>query len=206
MTNLEAVSNENLARVERAFAALQARGVQPAFCADRRAALEAVLQSIPAGAAVAPGASATLNDIGLVAALQQESSPYRYLNAQWLAENDAALRARLRARLSVEADYYLGSVQAICESGEVLGCDAVGSRQGPYVFGPPHVIWVAGLNKLVPTLEDGLRRVRELAFPLEDQRMKRVGLGGSRIGKLVIYEGERPGRITLLLVGEALGY
>jgi hypothetical protein len=36
--------------------------------------------------------------------------------------------------------------------------------------------------------------------------MKRTGGKGSFIGKLVIYERERPGRITLVLVGESLGY
>src|SRR5213593_2208656 len=73
-------------------------------------------------------------------------------------------------------------------------------------LGPPHVIWVAGINKLVPNLEAGLQRVREVALPLEDQRMKRQGSPGSSIGKLVIYERERPGRITLVLAGERLGY
>jgi len=68
------------------------------------------------------------------------------------------------------------------------------------------VIWVAGINKLVPTVEDGLKRLREVALPLEDQRMKRLGAKGSHIGKLVIFEREQPGRITLVLAGEPLGF
>ena len=115
-------------------------------------------------------------------------------------------RERCDAPHPAEADYYLGSVQAICETGEVIGADQSGSRQAFYVYGPPHVIWVAGINKLVPNLEAGLQRVREVALPLEDQRMKRQGSPGSSIGKLVIYERERPGRITLVLAGERLGY
>jgi hypothetical protein len=74
------------------------------------------------------------------------------------------------------------------------------------MYGPPHVIWVAGMNKLVPTLEDALRRARDIALPLEDQRMRQSGGSGSFIGKLVIYKRERPGRITLVLVGEPLGF
>ncbi|HVG36091.1 MAG TPA: hypothetical protein VNA10_00010 [Thermoplasmata archaeon] len=68
------------------------------------------------------------------------------------------------------------------------------------------MIWVAGLNKLVPDLDAGMRRTREVALPLEDQRVKRQGGQGSSIGKLVVYERERPGRITLVLVGENLGF
>jgi hypothetical protein len=36
--------------------------------------------------------------------------------------------------------------------------------------------------------------------------MKNLGASGSAIGKLVIYERERPGRISLILVGENLGF
>ena len=85
------------------------------------------------------------------------------MNAEWRAESDPGKRARLRAKLSLDSDYYLGSVQAIYETGEVLGADSSGSRQAFYVYGPPHVIWVAGINKLVSTLPDGFRRVREVA-------------------------------------------
>jgi len=194
------------ARVERTFAALKQRGITPIYVPDRRAALETVLGLIPKGSAVAHGSSTTLQEIGLVDRLKEPASGYQYLNPQWLAESDATRRARIRAKLSVEADYYLGSVQAISETGQVIGADASGSRQAFYVYGPPHVIWVAGINKLVPTLDDGLRRVREVAVPLEDARMKGLGASGSHIGKLVVYERERPGRTTLVLVGEPLGF
>jgi hypothetical protein len=58
----------------------------------------------------------------------------------------------------------------------------------------------------VPNLESAVRRVREVALPLEDQRVKRQGGQGTSIGKLVIYERDHPGRITLVLVGENLGF
>jgi hypothetical protein len=68
------------------------------------------------------------------------------------------------------------------------------------------VIWVAGFNKLLTDVEAGFKRLREVALPLEDERMKNVGAPGSSIGKIVLYERERPGRITLILVGENLGF
>jgi len=205
-TGAEGLTAEERGRVERTFAALEARGVSCTFVKDRVAALAELLERIPKGAAVAHGTSTTLNEIGFVDAMKRPDFGYRYLNAEWQAENDPARRARLRARLSVDADVFLGSVQAICETGEVIGADASGSRQAFYTYGPPRVIWVAGVNKLVPTLGDGLRRVREVALPLEDRRIRAAGGTGSSIGKLVIYERERPGRIILVLVGEDLGF
>ena len=125
------------ARVERTFAALNERGITPVYVPDLRAALETVLGLIPKGATVAHGSSTTLLEIGLLDRLKDPTSGYRYLNAEWQAETDAARRIRLRAKLSADADYYLGSVQAICETGEVVGADQSGSRQAFYVYGPP---------------------------------------------------------------------
>jgi L-lactate utilization protein LutB len=204
--SLESLSAGSRTQVEGTFAALQERGVQSSFVPDRQAALAKLLELIPPGAQVAHGHSTTLEEIGLVDYLEGPDSGYRYLNAEWEAEEDAAERRRLRARLSIASDYYLGSVQAVCETGQVVAADATGSRQAFYIYGPPHVIWVAGINKLVSTLDDGLRRLREVALPLEDQRTKSAGRRGSYIGKRVVYERERPGRITLVLVGESLGF
>lgn len=203
---LSGLDEDTSARVRRTFSAMGARGFGTVYVPTREAALEMLFGLIPKGSAVAHGSSTTLEQIGFLAQLKGPSSGYRYLNAEWIAESDPAKRAKLRAKLSVEADYFLGSIQAICETGESVGADQSGSRQAFYVFGPPHVIWVAGINKLVPNLDAGIRRVREVALPLEDRRMKGLGAAGSSIGKLVVCERERPGRITLLLVGEALGF
>ncbi len=193
-------------RIERTFAALHPRGVEPVLVPDRAAALAKVLGMLPKGKLVSHGTSTTLIEIGLVDVLARPDSGFRYGNAEWQAETDATKRGRLRARITAESDVFLGSVQAVCETGEVVAADASGSRQAGYMNGPSKVIWVVGLNKLVPTLEDGLKRLREIALPQEDARMKRAGAPGSFIGKIAIYERERPGRLHLVLVGETLGF
>ncbi len=204
--NLVGLGPEERPRVERTLAALRTRGVEPVFVADRAAALTRVLELLPKGGLVSHGTSTTLVEIGVVDYLKRPDAGYRYGNSVWQAEPDPIKRGRTRARITAESDVFLGSVQAICETGEVVGADASGSRQAGYLYGPTKVIWVAGINKLVPTLDDGIRRLREVALPQEDARMKRTGAPGSFIGKMVIYEREWPGRITLVLVGEKLGF
>ncbi len=61
------------------------------------------------------------------------------------------------------------------------------------------MIWVAGVNKLVPNLDAGIRRLREVALPMEDARIKSAGGPGSFIGNLVLYERQVPGRTRLVL-------
>ena len=191
--------------IKRTCDALEGRGIHTIFVADRQAALTTVLQLMPLGTTVAHSTSTILKEIGLIGYLQLPGCPYQYLNSEWQREADSERRGRLQARLSLEAHYFLGSVQAICQSGEIISADASGCIQAAYVFGPPHIIWVAGLNKLVPSLEIGLRTVHEQLPALEDQPVKRRGPEIDAIGKLVIHEHERPGRTTLILVGESLG-
>lgn len=188
------------------MAGMEGRGFHALQVATRADALRTVLDLMPSGSRGAHGGSTTLQQIGLVDLLTRGERGYQYADTQWLAEADPRKRTRLRGQLSLGADYFLGSVQAIAETGEVVGSDVGGSRQAFYVFSPPHVIRVAGINKIVPTLDAAIRRVREVALPREDQRGKSTGGAGSFVGKLVIYERERPGRVTAILIGEALGY
>ena len=200
------LTSQDRERVGRTFEALKRRGIDAVYVPDRRTALREVLARLPEGALVSHGTSATLLEIGLVAWLKDRATRVRYGNAEWGKVDDAVRRGRLRAKITAESDVFLGSVQAICETGQVIGTDKTGSRQMGYVYGPSKVIWVAGINKLVTDVEAGLQRAREVALPLEDARVRRQGGSGSRIGKVVIYEDETPGRITLILVGEALGF
>jgi hypothetical protein len=191
--------------IEQTMAALGSRNFNPTHVPDRQSALHTLLEWIPAGAEVMEGFSTTLIEIGFVDYLR-DSDRYQYWRKKIQDEPDEGKRRDLR-RLATTAEYFVGSVQAIAQTGEVVSSDASGSRQGAYVYGAQHVIWVVGVNKIVPDLESALRRTREHALPLEDARMKALGAPGSRIGKLVIYQHEiNPKRIRTLLVGEALGF
>lgn len=88
------------------------------------------------------------------------------------------------------------------QSGWSLG----GSRLGPYVAGAGHVVLAVGSQKTVRDVEEGLRRIREHVFPLEDERALAAYGMHSAINKLLIINGEIPGRITVILVDEPLGF
>jgi hypothetical protein len=66
---------------------------------------------------------------------------------------------------------------------------------------------VVGTQKLVSTLDEGFRRIREHSFPLESERTQRVYGQASAINKILIVNGEAyPGRITIVLVKQNLGF
>lgn len=191
--------------IERTMEAMRTRNFNPIYVPNRELAFKAILDWIPEGAEVMEGFSTTLIEIGFVDFLKT-SERYLYWRKRFQEEPDEHKRRDLR-RLATTAEYFVGSVQAVAQSGEVVSCDNSGSRQGAYVYGAKNVIWVVGVSKIVPDLETALRRTREHALPLEDARMKSLGAKGSRIGKLVIYEHEIiPNRIRTILVEEKLGF
>ena len=195
-----------LETVEKTAAALKERNFNAIVVNTKEEALEKVKSMIPSGVSVMNGSSTTLNQIGFVDYLRAGNTGWNNLHEAILAEKDPAKQAELR-RQSILAQYFLGSVQAITESGQLLVASASGSQLPSYVFSSPNVILVAGANKIVPTIEDALSRLKEYVFPLEDQRMKGTGAPGSVIGKVLIYEREiMPRKINVILVNEKLGY
>lgn len=194
-------------QVYQTAAALKARGFNVEIVDTAAEALEKIKALIPDGASIMTGASETLQHIGFEAALISKEHPWINLKDAILAEIDPVLQKGLRFQATL-APYYLGSVQAIAETGEVVVASGSGSQIPAYAFSSPNVIWVAGIQKIVATLEDALRRVREYSFVREDEKWKALGYPGSLLAKILILEHESPmmGRnVTLILVKEHVG-
>jgi L-lactate utilization protein LutC len=185
---------------------LEARHFTAEYVATGAEAREAVLKRIPRGAAVMAGASTTLDQIGVTAALK-DSGEWEYLRAKVWAENDPAKRQELRMRAML-APFFLGSVAAITEDGILVAADNGGSRVAAYVAGPERVILVASVHKVVSDVHDAMRRVRDVATPMEQERVNRGPMKYESLPrKWVLLEGEpRPGRTHVVLVGEKLGF
>jgi hypothetical protein len=189
--------------------AVNRRGIHAELAQTKESALERVQSLIPAGAVVMTGASVTLQQIGFEALLISGNHPWRNFKADLLAEKDPLKQSAMR-REGTLAEYYLGSVNALAETGELVFASGSGSQLPAYAFTSRNVIWVAGTQKITPTLEDAVRRVREYVLPLEDQRQKSIGnQAGSRINRMLIIEGEPAylrRNLRLILVNQALGF
>jgi hypothetical protein len=198
----------NRETVDRTIASLKGRGISAEFVPNRQEALKLVTSLIPAGAELMAASSRTLDEIGFLALLKSGEHHWSSQNDIMNAEKDPAKRAELRRR-NVNVDYFLGSVHAISETGETIVASASGSQIPSYAFTSKNVIWVAGTQKIVTSLEEGLRRVREHSLNLENARMKSLGFPGSMIAKILIVEREpaQLGRkVSMILVNEKLGF
>jgi len=192
--------------VESTVEKLQEHGMIVEVVADKSAALKRLKSLIPSGAEVMTGSSTTLNEIGFSEYLESGKHPWVSLHTQIGAENDETKRNSLR-RQSVTAEYFIASANALTEDGKIVSVDATGSRVGALPYAAEKVILVVSTQKITKDLEAAMERIRNHVFPLEDKRMQAAYGMGSNLSKWVILEKEFvPGRITILLVEEKLGF
>jgi len=193
------------ARVNRTAAALEANGITVHRAADAAEAKRIVLGIIPPGSQVHHGASQTLAATGITDTFE-ESDDYEFLRPR-LYSMDRKTQADEIRRLGAAPDVMLGSVHAVTETGSLITASMGGSQLGPYVSGAGRVILVVGTQKIVSDLEEGLRRIDEYALPLEDARVMAAYGIHSAVNKVLIINREiTPGRITVVLVDEVLGF
>ena len=191
--------------VLRTAAALERNGMTVVRATDAADAKRIVMGLVPEGSQVHHGASQTLDVTGITALLD-ESGRYEALGPRVRSMDRATLGDEIR-RLSSTPDVMLGSVHAVTETGSVMAASMSGSQLAPYVAGAGRVIFVVGTQKIVRDLDDGLRRIYDYAFPLEDARAEAAYGIHSSVNKIVIINREiNPGRITVVLVDEALGF
>ncbi len=204
-------------QAEKVIQALGKRGMDGAYCETREEAVQAVCGLVPAGSLVGLGGSETIVTCGLIQALRAMEIRLldRYRPGVSKAEVD-----EMRVR-GLQADVYITSSNAVTLDGQLVNMDGTGNRVAALVFGPQRVIVVAGMNKVVATLDDARTRIRLVAAP---RNAIRVGADTpcSHTGvcqdphcrpprriccQLVVTEASMaPGRIRVVLVGEELGF
>lgn len=199
----EPANEETIAKTSEA---LRNRGVNVQFSRTKEEALRKLKELIPAGSSLTTGASETLKEIGFTDCLKTGKHGWTNLKEKIVAEKDPSKQRQLRKQ-SVLADYFLGSVQAVTQSGEVFVASNTGSQLPSYAYTSDNVIWVVGAQKIVENMEEAMKRIREYCLPLEDKRMKEAGAKGSAIGKILIFERETlPNRkVTLIFANEKIG-
>jgi hypothetical protein len=193
------------ARVTRTAAALEANGISVLRAADAAEAKRVVLRLIPDGSQVHHGASGSLEASGIIDEVEKSGrfDPVR----PRIGNLDRKTEADEIRRLSAAPDVMLGSVHAVTETGSLLAASMGGSQLGPYVSGAGRVILVVGTQKIVSDLQEGLRRIDEYAFPLEDARAQAAYGIHSAVNKVLIINREIvPERITIVLVDGVLGF
>ena len=191
--------------ISRTIKALTARNVDAVLVESGEAALAKLLELAPEGSEVFVNTSETLDTIGYTEYMHGND---RYINLhdRMMEQPDAAAQREFR-RKTTTADYFVGSVQAIAETGEIVVASGSGSQIGAYSYGARRLILVAGTQKICPTLAEAEARTRGFTLERHDRWLEGRGAAPAPIGKYLVMEHEPVvGRIAMVLIPESLGW
>jgi L-lactate utilization protein LutB len=177
-------------------------------------AVQKAMEIIPQSDTVSWGGSLTVAGLELQRRLAERGNP--------CIDRDRAASKEERDELMRKAllcDTFLASTNALSEDGQLVNIDGNGNRVAAMIYGPGQVVLVAGMNKVVKTVEDAMVRARTIAAPLNVQRFPGVktpcqetGACGNCISAdcvcnyIVTTRTCKPaGRIKVILVGRDLG-
>ena len=192
-------------KIDRTSKALEANGIQTLIAETGADAKRLFLELIPEGSEVFLSSSVTLEQLGIVADVDQ-SGKFDAVRPRMYAMNRETQGREIR-KLIAAPDFAAGSVHAVTEDGHVLIASATGSQLGPYASGAGRVIWVVGAQKIVKDLNDGFRRIQEHVVPLEEEHMQKLYKVSTAVNEmLIVNRATRPVRITMILVKEELGF
>lgn len=204
---------ENLAKTT--MKNLEKRHFECHYCKTAEEAVTLASELVPSDSTVSFGGSMTLAESGMADALRQRD------DITLLDRSKAGTPEEVKEiyHKSLNADYYFMSSNAITAEGELVNIDGTGNRVGALIYGPEHVIILAGMNKVSPTLEEAVSRVKNVASPLNANRLNRntpcaaTGLCADCLSPdcicshTVITRKSAPEkRIKIILIGEPLGY
>ena len=192
---------------------LQSRHFEAYYCANKEEALQKALELIPEGASVGWGGALSAEQIGLQDAVREGN--YKALDR----ENCATAEEREQmGRRCLDADFFITGANGMSLDGQMVNIDGYGNRCAAIIYGPQNVLVIAGMNKVVDSLEDAVRRARTIASPMNKQRFDvqtpcavtgtcgDCKAEGCICNQIVITRNCRPeGRIRFILVGEDLG-
>lgn len=190
------------------------RGIEGYYCENKKDALLTAKRFLTPGCSVSWGGSMTLTEIGLIDDLKNSDYTIFDRTTATSAEAQEALFAEVS-----HCDYYFMSSNAITMDGQLVNIDGMGNRVASLIHGPKNVIIVAGMNKIVSSLDAAIDRVHNEAAP---PNAIRLGLNTpcAKFGRcvdcldanciccqtVITRKSRIPGRIKVILVGEELGY
>lgn len=194
----------------KAVEALKRNGFNAQYFRRISEALQAVLELVPENSVVGIGGSTTVRGLGIPELLSKRGCEVILHDYPNTFEN---------RRRTLLVDVFLSSVNAITLDGKLVSLDAVGNRVAALAFGPKKTVVVAGINKLVRSLDEALWRIKNVSAPMNAKRLNRNAPctlngycvdcnSGERLCRAILILEKAPtlSDFNVIIVGEGLGF
>ncbi len=202
-------------KVKKVVERLAAHEFEAIYAKTKEEAVQELWKQITPRQKIGVGGSVTIRGLGILEKLGAQG--YTILD-HWKPglSKESAFEIR---RSQMTSDLFLTSANAVTLNGELVNIDGIGNRINSINFGPGKVILVAGYNKIVENVQEGIRRIKNVAAPLNARRLNidvpcaKLGRcvdcnSPNRICRVVVIHERKPSwtDILIILVGEELGY
>ncbi len=158
----EMVIKRNALLAQKVIKGLESRNMTGYYAATKGEALQKALELIPEKSSITMGGAMSAHEIGLVDALKH--GDYNFIDRDAMEDKRAAMLA------AYDADFFLSSVNAMTEDGELVNIDGNANRVSAIAQGPKKVIFIVGMNKICADLDGAMKRARNIAAPTNAQR------------------------------------
>jgi L-lactate utilization protein LutB len=191
---------------------LKSCGYDAHFVQTKEEAFELSKTFIKEGMNVGLGGSVTVGEIGLLEYITNKKDitvHNQYEAGITMDEN------KERRRQGLVSDIFVTGINALTKDGKIVNADGSGNRVAAFCYGPKKILAIVGVNKIVENLEDGFKRVMEVAAVKNIDRMnnKAIEMGkeprhnlDNIANKFTWVKADDKGRITIILINEELGY
>ncbi|MCG3662570.1 lactate utilization protein [Aliarcobacter butzleri] len=195
------------------LAVLKSCGYDAYFVKDKAEALSLAKSYIKPNMSVGLGGSESVKEIGLLDFLleNKEITLHNQYEAGISMEENIK-----RRKQGIISDIFVTSTNAITKDGKLVNADGSGNRVAALSYGPTNVLLIVGINKIVDSLEDGFKRVMDVAATKNIDRMNKKAISFGKEPKYNldniarkfswIKADDEKGRIIIILVDEELGY
>lgn len=208
------VKTRNNLLAEQIIKNLKSRNIEAFFVQTKDEALKKSLELIPENSSVSWGGSSSIEEIGL----KEKIRNGKYIvfdreKAQTLEEKTKIIHQGLTS------DFFLASCNAVSEDGILVNIDGLANRLAGICYGPKHVLFIVGINKIVKNIADAISRARNISAPINAQRFdidtpcKKTGCCYDCLSPdticcqlLITRYSKIKDRMILILVNENLGY
>jgi hypothetical protein len=202
-------------RAKKAVERLVSHEFKAVYAKTKEEAAQELWKHITPGQKVGVGGSVTIRGLGILEKL--EAQGYTVFD-HWKPGLSAEKLLEIR-KLQMSADLFLSSANAVTLKGDLVNIDGIGNRVNSINFGPGKVLLVAGYNKIVEDVQEGIERIKNVSAPLNARRLN-IDVPCAKVGKcldcnspnricraIVIHE-RKPALtdIFIILVGEELGF
>jgi hypothetical protein len=202
-------------KAKKAIEKLVAHEFKAIYLKTKEEVVQEVWKHITPKQSIGVGGSLTIRGLGILEKLEaQGHAIYDHWKPGLSKENILETR-----KSQMTSDLFLSSANAITLNGELVNIDGIGNRVNSTNFGPGKVILVVGYNKIVEDVQEAIKRIKNVAAPLNARRLnidvpcakagKCVDCNSpNRICRVIVIHERKPSLtdILIILVGEELGY